>query len=65
MALPKVDTVLAKWTSRKLMVFFVACFGLFSGALTSGDWVIIATAYVSLNAFTEIVEKIKGNPHKQ
>lgn len=61
MAQAKIDTILAKWTSRKLMVFFVACFGLFSGTLNSGDWVIIATAYVSLQAFTDIVDKIKGN----
>lgn len=61
MAKEKIDRILSRWTSRKLMVFFVACFGLFSGTLTSGDWVIIATAYVSLQAFTDIVDRIKGH----
>jgi len=37
------DTILNKWISRKLLVFLVACSGLFHGTLTSSDWVIIAT----------------------
>ena len=41
------------------MVFLVACFGLFSGNITSTDWVIIATAYVSIQGFTDIILKIK------
>lgn len=55
----KLDAILSKWISRKLMVFIVASFGLFWGNLTSGDWTIIATAYVGVIGFTEIVEKIK------
>ena len=55
----KLDLYLNKWVSRKLMVFVVACSGLFSGYLTSGDWVIIATAYVSIQGFTDIVTKLK------
>ena len=54
----KVDIFLSKWVSRKLLVFVVACFGLFSSNLTSSDWVIIATAYISLQGFTDIVERI-------
>ena len=54
----KVDLFLSKWVSRKLMVFFVASFGMFSGTLTSGDWVIIATAYVSLQGVSDIVERL-------
>lgn len=56
----KIDKALAKWVSRKLMVFAVACFGLFSGTLTSSDWVIIATAYVSLQGFSDIVDRLKS-----
>jgi len=41
------------------MVFVVASFGLFLGHLQSGDWTILATAYVSMVGFTEIVERIK------
>jgi len=55
----KVDRFLNKYLSRKLMVFFIGSFGLFSGVLTSSDWVIIATAYVSLQGFVDIVEKLK------
>jgi hypothetical protein len=56
----KIDLYLSKWVSRKLMVFVVACGGLFSGYLSSTDWVIIATAYVSIQGFTDIVKKLKG-----
>ena len=55
----KVDEFLNKYLSRKLMVFAVGSYGLFSGTLTSSDWVIIATAYVSLQGFVDIVEKLK------
>lgn len=55
----KIDLYLSKWVSRKLMVFVVACAGLFSGYLISSDWVIIATAYVSIQGFTDIVNKLK------
>jgi len=41
------------------MVFVVGSFGLFSGVITSSDWVIIATAYVALQGFVDIVEKLK------
>jgi len=57
----KIDAFLNKWASRKLMVFVVACTGLFSGHLTSSDWVLIATAYVSLQGFVDIVERLKRN----
>jgi hypothetical protein len=55
----KIDAILSKWVSRKLLVFTVASFGLFLGNLQSGDWTILATAYVSMVGFTEIVERIK------
>ena len=35
----KIDAILNKYVSRKLMVFVVASFGLFSATLTSSDWV--------------------------
>jgi hypothetical protein len=54
----KVDLLLSKWVSRKLMVFTVASCGLFLGYLTSTDWVIVATAYVSIQGFTDIVKKL-------
>jgi len=57
----KIDAILNKWLSRKLMVFVIASFGLFSGSLTSGDWTILATAYVGVVGFYEIVGKLKNN----
>jgi len=61
----KIDQFLNKWVSRKLSVFVVASFGLFSGTLTSSDWVVIATAYVSLQGFVDIVAQLKksNNEH--
>jgi hypothetical protein len=59
MSREQVDILLNKWISRKLMVFITACAGLFSGMLTSNDWVIVATAYIGIQGFTDIVNKIK------
>jgi len=53
------DLILSKWISRKLLVFMVACGGLFSGTLTSSDWVIIATAYIGIEGVTNIVERLR------
>jgi len=54
----KLDILLSKWISRKLMVFIVASFALFSKNIDSSDWVIVATAYISLQGVTSIVERI-------
>jgi hypothetical protein len=54
----KIDIFLNKWVSRKLTVFVVASFGLFSGNLTSDNWVILATAYISIEGATNIVERL-------
>lgn len=53
------DLILSKWISRKLLVFLVACGGLFTQTLTSSDWVIIATAYIGIEGITNIVERLK------
>lgn len=54
----KVDLFLSKWVSRKLTVFAVASAGLFSGVITSKDWVIIATSYIAIEGVTNIVERL-------
>jgi len=59
MSKEQLDILLNKWISRKLMVFIVACTGLFSGYLTSSDWIIISTAYIGIQGFTDIVNKLK------
>ena len=57
----KIDKFLNKWLSRKLMVFVIASIGLFSNKITSGDWVVLATAYVGVVGFYEIVGKLRNN----
>jgi len=59
MSKENLDKLLNKWISRKLLVFFVACIGLFLTKITSGDWVVIATAYIGIQGFTDIVAKLK------
>ena len=54
----KIDLFLSKWISRKLMAFVIASVALFSGSIQSNDWVIVATAYISLQGVTDIVERI-------
>lgn len=52
------DIIINRWISRKLFVFLIGCVGLFLGNLDSSDWVIIATAYISIQGVTDIVEKL-------
>lgn len=55
------DKILHKIISRKLMVFLIACGGLFTGTLTSSDWVVIATIYISVQGVTDLIIKLKSN----
>jgi hypothetical protein len=59
MSKEQVDILISKWVSRKLLVFTVACCGLFLGTLTSSDWVVIATAYIGIEGVTNIVERLR------
>jgi hypothetical protein len=52
----KLDFLLNKLISRKLSVFVIASIALFSHNLDGKDWVIISTAYISLQGFTDIVK---------
>lgn len=54
----KIDLFLSKWVSRKLSVFVIASIGMFSGSITSTDWVIIATSYITIEGVTNIVERL-------
>ena len=54
----KVDLLLSKWLSRKLMVFIIASIALFFGSLESSDWVIVATVYIAMEGTTNIVERL-------
>jgi len=57
----QIDLFLNKWISRKLIVFIVGSTGLFLGDITSEDWVIISTAYISLEGVTNIVDRLMKN----
>ena len=54
----KIDLFLNKLLSRKLTVFVIASVGLFFGVITSTDWVIIATSYITIEGVTNIVERL-------
>ena len=56
----KIDQILNRYVSRKLMVFVVASFGLFSGTLTSSDWVIIAGIYIGTQGAIDAIAKLKN-----
>lgn len=58
MSKEQIDIIISKWISRKLLVFLIACCGLFLGSLTSNDWVIIATVYIGIEGATNIVERL-------
>jgi len=60
MSREQLDAILNKFISRKLLVFLIACAGLFLGNIESTDWVIIATAYISIQGFTDIVKGLRG-----
>jgi len=57
----KIDQILNRYVSRKLMVFVVASFGLFSQTLTSSDWVIIAGIYIGTQGAIDAIAKLKNN----
>jgi len=56
----RIDALLNSWVSKKLLVFFVACFGLFSGTLTSSEWVNISIVYIGTQGALDIVMKLRG-----
>ena len=56
-----IDGLQSKFISRKLLVFVVACGGLFTGKLTSSDFVVIASAYMIAQSGKDMMlEYIKG-----
>ncbi len=55
----KIDTILKKYVSRKLMVFVVATILTLFGDLNSNDWVTIATVYIGTQGVIDAVSKIR------
>ena len=56
----KIDFYTSKLISRKMLAFVLASIGLFTGFITSSDWVIMATVYIAIEGATNIVERIKS-----
>lgn len=54
----RVDKFLNRWISRKLTVLVIASVGLFDGKLDGDNWTIVATGYVAIQGFTEIVKEL-------
>ena len=52
------DQIINKYISRKLVVFFIGSWALFHGNLTSGDWVIISTAYIGSQMVVDVVDRL-------
>jgi|TARA_R110000796_G_scaffold28190_10_gene77311 hypothetical protein len=55
----RIDKILNRYVSRKLMVFVVASFGLFSATLTSSDWVTIAAVYIGTQGAIDAIAKLR------
>ena len=56
----RIDAILNRYVSRKLMVFVVASFGLFSSTLNSSDWVTIAAVYIGTQGAIDAIAKLKS-----
>ena len=56
----RIDEIINRYVSRKLMVFVVASIGLFWGALTSSDWVTIAAVYIGTQGAIDAIAKLKS-----
>ena len=54
-----IDRNLGKFASRKLIVFGVATSALYMKLMSGTEWTIIATAYISIEGVTNIVERLK------
>jgi hypothetical protein len=52
------DQILNKYISRKLIVFAIGSWALFSGNLSSEDWVIVATSYIGSQMVVDVVDRL-------
>ena len=55
----RLDAFLNSWISKKLSVFVVASLGLFSGSLTSSDWVTIGAIYIGTQGVIDAIAKFR------
>jgi len=57
--MPKIDKVLGKWSSRKLMVWSTSTLMLYLNQINGDQWVAISLAYVGIQGFADIATKWK------
>ena len=57
-----VDKFLAKFTSRKLMVWLTATGLTLAGSLDTGDWVAVALVYIGSEAAVDLAAVWKHGP---
>ena len=55
----KIDKLLGKWASRKLIVWGTSTAFLAAGHLTSSAWVAVSRAYIGLQGAADIAAKWK------
>ncbi len=60
MSKEQIDRIINKWISRKLTVFFISTIALFTNYINDENWMIIATAYITMENVTRIVERLKN-----
>ena len=60
MAREKIDIILSKWTSRKLLVFITATVLTIVGQVDSRDWVDVALVYTMSEAAVDMVTRLRG-----
>jgi hypothetical protein len=53
-----IDLGLSKLVSRKLLVFLIACVGLFTGNLDGGDWTVIAGVFIGTQGVIDSIKEI-------
>ena len=61
----RVDQILNKWLSRKLLVFVTSAIALFAGKIPGDSWVIIATAYIGTEGVIDAVTRLRGINYTQ
>lgn len=61
----RVDQILNKWLSRKLLVFLISAAALFTGKVDGDSWVIIAASYIGTEGVIDAVTRLRGINYPQ
>lgn len=60
MSKEKLDILLNKWLSRKLMVFLISAVALFTGQISGDNWIILSTAYIGTEGVIDAITRLKS-----